>query len=247
MSRILCFALAALACTAAFAQNYTGTYTTTDPQGGTVTLKLKQDAKKQVTGTLSGNGSSFEVKAQATADGLMGTVSGAAGNLYLMARFDGPRLMVVLAEPGPGGQPNLQTARRIAFTKGAASAPSAKKESPPAAAGGDSQLAQLLTRNAWCGFIYNQRTGTSTSERVVFHSNGTVVQTSGRETYNSGPNGTVAGQYGGGQQGRWKVANGMLQLSEDGVNWSPQPLQVTQNSNGYPIIKSNGKEYMICR
>jgi hypothetical protein len=246
MSRILCLALAALASTAAFAQNYSGTYATSNAQGGTVTLKLKQDAKQQVTGTLGGNGTSFDVKAQSTADGLMGTVSGSAGNLYLMGQFQGEQLIIVLAEPGPGGQPNLQTARRIAFTKGAASAASAKKQSP-SAGGADSQLAQFLTRNPWCGFTYNQHTGTSTSERVVFYGNGTVVQTSGRETYNSGPNGTVAGQHGGGQQGRWKVANGVLHLSQDGVNWSPQPLQVTQNSNGYPIIKSDGKEYMVCR
>ena len=38
----------------------------------------------------------------------------------------------------------------------------------------------------------------------------------------------------------------MLHLSQDGMNWTPQQLQVTQNSNGYPIIKSGGKEYMQC-
>jgi hypothetical protein len=56
----------------------------------------------------------------------------------------------------------------------------------------------------------------------------------------------VAGQYGGGKQGRWKVDSGLLHLSEDGLNWTPQPLQVTQNSKGYPILKSGGKEYMVC-
>jgi hypothetical protein len=39
----------------------------------------------------------------------------------------------------------------------------------------------------------------------------------------------------------------MLHLSKDGVNWEPQALQVTQNSSGYPIIKSGGKEYMTCK
>jgi hypothetical protein len=29
------------------------------------------------------------------------------------------------------------------------------------------------------------------------------------------------------------VDGGMLHLSQDGMNWAPQQLQVTQNSNGY--------------
>ena len=58
--------------------------------------------------------------------------------------------------------------------------------------------------------------------------------------------GSVAGQSSNRNQGRWKVDAGMLHLSQDGLNWAPQQLQVTQNSNGYPIIKSGGKEYMQC-
>ena len=81
----------------------------------------------------------------------------------------------------------------------------------------------------------------------MFSPDGLVRQSSGTETYSSGASGTVAGQYGGGSQARWKVSGGMLQLSQDGATWTPQPLQVTQNSNGYPILKSGGKEYMQCR
>src|SRR5258708_4229165 len=124
------------------------------------------------------------------------------------------------AEPGQNGQPNLQATRRLVFSKAAAGSPSSKAPSKPApAAGGqDGQISQFLTRNAWCGFTYNKNTGTSTKERVVFYSNGTVARTSGAETYNSGPAGSVAGQYGSANQGRWKVANGMLHLSPDGTN-----------------------------
>ena len=236
MLRIAVFAVAALVSAEAPAQNYSGTFTTTNQQGGTVTLVLKQDAQKQVRGTLTGNNNTFQVSAESTADGLMGTVTGPQGQLYLIGQFEGANLVVILAEPGPGGQPNLAAARRILFSKSV----------PGPQAGADAQLSQFLTRNAWCGFTYNKHTGTSSRERVVFHGDGTVVQTSGRETYTSGPSGSVAGQYGGGQQGRWKVANGMLHLSQDGTTWQPQPLQVTQNSNGYPIVKSGGKEYMVC-
>jgi hypothetical protein len=218
-------------------QNYSGTYTTKNAQGGTVTLTLKQDAKKAVRGTLSGNGNTMQVKAEATPDGLLGKVTNAGNMLWILAELQGTQLNVILAEPDASGKPNLQAARRLTFAKANANAPKAA---------GNDQLSQFLTRNAWCGFTYNQRSGTSTRERVVFHGNGRVVQESGAETSSSGRSGTVAGQYGGGKQGRWKVDSGLLHLSEDGLNWTPQPLQVTQNSKGYPILKSGGKEYMVC-
>ena len=237
-------AAALLACAPAMAQtpSYSGTYTTKNPQGGTVTLTLKQDAKRNVTGTLTGNNNSFQVKAQVTPDGMLGQVTSTEGNtLWILAELQGAQLAVVLAEPGADGRPNLSAARRLTFAKA-----TSKPAAPQASAGGNDELSQFLTRNAWCGFTYNQRTGTSTRERIVFQGNGVVLQQSGAETYSSGRSGTVAGQYGGGKQGRWKVENGQLHLSEDGFNWAPQPMQVTRNSNGYPIIKSGGKEYMVC-
>ncbi len=247
MLRTICFAITMFGCAAAFAQNYAGTFTTTNQQGGTVTLKLTQDAASNVKGTLTGNNNSFQVDAKATPQGLMGKISGAQGTLYLMAQYEGANLVVVLAEPMPDGQPNLNSARHLLFAK-AAAAPAGKKAPPEKAAGGmDGQLTALLTRNAWCGFTYNKNSGTSTSERVVFMANGLVTRNSGAQTYNSGPAGSVAGQSANANQARWKVADGMLHFSQDGMNWAPQQLQVTQNSNGSPIIKSGGKEYMQCR
>ena len=244
MLRIIGLAIA-LASTLAHAQNYSGTFTTKNEQGGTVTLALKQDSASNVKGTLTGNNNTFQVDAKATPQGLMGKVSGPQGQLYLMAQFEGANLTVLLAEPMANGQPNINSARRIVFTKAGAASKGAEK--PAAAASGtDGQLTAFLTRNAWCGFTYNQHTGTSTTERVVFGANGLVSRSSGAQTYNSGPAGSVAGQYGNRDQARWKVSNGMLHLSQDGANWAPQQLQVTQNSNGSPIIKSGGKEYMVC-
>src|SRR5207302_4190313 len=102
----------------------------------------------------------------------------------------------VLAEPLPDGQPNLNSARHLLFAKTGAAPAAPKKDSAgkPAASGMDGQLTALLTRNAWCGFTYNKNSGTSTSERVVFMANGLVTQSSGAQTYNSGPAGSVAGQ-----------------------------------------------------
>ena len=246
MLRAIGLALAMLLCTAALAQNFAGTFTTTNQEGGTVTLKLTQDAAANVKGTLTGNNNSFQVDAKATPQGLMGKISGAQGSLYLMAQYEGANLVVILAEPMPNGQPNLDSARHLLFSK-AGAAPAGKKPPPEKASGMDGQLSALLTRNAWCGFTYNKNSGTSTSERVVFMANGVVTQSSGAQSYNSGPAGSVAGQSANANQARWKVADSMLHLSQDGINWAPQQLQVTQNSNGSPIIKSGGKEYTVCR
>jgi len=175
MLRIIGFAIATLVCLPAFAQNYSGTFTTKNEQGGTVTLSLKQDSASNVKGTLTGNNNTFQVEAKATPQGLMGKISGPQGQLYLMAQFEGANLVVVLAEPMPNGQPNLNSARHLLFTKG--TAPPAGKKAPaePQASGMDGQLTALLTRNAWCGFTYNKNSGTSTTERVVFMANGLVT------------------------------------------------------------------------
>src|SRR5438067_4454769 len=104
---LLSAALIASAPALAQTQNFSGTYTTKNPQGGTVTLILKQDAKKAITGTLTGNNNSFDVKAQATPDGLLGqvTASGGGGTLWILAELQGTQLNVVLAEPGANGRP----------------------------------------------------------------------------------------------------------------------------------------------
>jgi hypothetical protein len=242
MQRFLFLVSAAIAAMSAHGQNYTGTFTTTNPQGGTVTLTLRADGAQQVKGTLSGNNTTFQVVGEVTPEGVMGAVTGEQGNLYLMARYEGASLVVILAEPDATGQPNLQSARRIVFARASGDAPK-----PAAASGADRQIREFLTANAWCSFSFNQRSGASSRSRIVFHGNGTVVQSSNRETYSSGPAGSVAGQYGGGDQGYWKVTNGMLHMSRDNVSWQPMPLEVTRNSNGSPIVKSGGVEYMVCR
>jgi hypothetical protein len=123
LCRVLVAFAMALACASAAAQNFTGTFTTTNLQGGIVTLTLRYDGPKQVKGTLSGNNTTFQVGGEVTPDGLMGAVTGQQGSLYLMAQFEGAELIVFLAEPGPNGQPDLQSARRLVFTKAGAPKP----------------------------------------------------------------------------------------------------------------------------
>lgn len=112
---------------AALAQEYAGTWVARHPNGGTVTLKLEQQGPGEVIGTLEGNGASFEVDAEVRADGLVGMVSGAEAMVYLTGRLSGTTLQVMLVEPGPGGQPNMQSARQIMFSREGASRPAEKK------------------------------------------------------------------------------------------------------------------------
>ena len=125
-------------------------------------------------------------------------------------------------------------------------APQQGQEQPRAA--GNDQLSRLLLSSAWCSFRYNKVSGTSSTEKYRFFPNGTWNNGGRTETYNSGANGTVAGQYDSQGGGRWEVRGGQLFMSSS-ENPQLQPVEgfsVTQNSNGYPIINSGGKEFSSC-
>lgn len=113
---------------------------------------------------------------------------------------------------------------------------------------GNDQLSQLLVSSAWCSFTYNKISGASSSTRVQYFQNGTWSMGGQSETYNSGANGSVAGQYNSNNGGQWEVRNGQLWGSlGNGPLQLVQPFSVTRNSSGYPIINSMGKEYSSCR
>jgi hypothetical protein len=350
---------------AAVAQDFTGSFSAPLGTGGRLALVLQQDAAGRITGTLTGN-ATFHVLAQVQNGQLTGYAITTAGRLYMDGKLQGGDLVLALAEVGPDGQPQVQTARTVTMMRSAVGqtavpgSPSpgapAGAQAGPASRGGDPyvgtfssgeitvtlsrsqqgytgsatrqgqqfplvaqvagdhldglyqvdgqslpfqavvkgdamllatnegsfqlqrtagagamgggeqtgglgagqagavaatpqdrQVALLLLRSAWCSFKYNQTTGTSNTSRYVFRPDGTGSQGTGAETYSSGYGGTVAGQHQGGQQFRWRMQNGMLMFSQDGVNWEPQQLQVTQNSSGYPIIRAAGQEYSTCR
>ncbi len=120
-------------------------------------------------------------------------------------------------------------------------------QAPVAGSPQDQQLVQLLVSSAWCSFTYNQHSGTSTTRKVVFRTDGTMLQNGGAETYNSGPNGTVAGQYGNQSAMRWRVQSLRLLVDQgDGMGFQDIGLTGERNSNGYPILKSGGREYTMC-
>ena len=121
LAAVLALALAFPA--AALAQEYAGTWVARHPNGGTVTLTLQQQGPGEVVGTLEGNGASFEVDAEVRADGIVGMVSSDEAMVHLTGRITGPTLFIVLIEPGPGGQPDLQSRRVIRFSKPGGQAP----------------------------------------------------------------------------------------------------------------------------
>ena len=143
-----------------------------------------------------------------------------------------------LAQNGQGGQQPV--------AQGRAQVNLQQPVAQPRGAGND-QLSQLLLSGAWCSFSYNKISGASSTTRVVYYRNGTWALGGQSETYNSGANGAVAGQYNSNNGGLWEVRGGQLFMS---YGQNPvqliQPFSVTLNSSGYPIINSLGKEYSRC-
>ena len=245
------------------AQNFSGTWSVPMGTGANLSLQLRQNAAGRITGTLTGN-TSFQVQAQIQNGQLAGYAVAAGGRLYMEGQLQGEGLVLALAEVGPDGQPQAETARTVMMSRtggvGAAGGgmPMGRQGATGrqgalggegAVAGGspqDRQIAQLLERSAWCYMSYSQSSGTSRTERVVFRADGSGAQSSGGETYNSGANGSVAGQSQGAQPFRWRVQGGNLLVTIDGAQWDTQPLNITQNSSGYPIVTARGKEYAMC-
>ena len=124
-----------------------------------------------------------------------------------------------------------------------------KSKAPPAAktaAAGKDELSKLLVSSAWCHFRYNKVSGASHQERVVFRGDGSWGKGARGESYSSGAHGTVAGQSDSSAGGRWQARGGKLLMSEAGGELEDTGLSVSRNSNGYPILKSDGKEYSQC-
>ena len=216
MLRTACVSAALLVCAPALAQNYGGIYTAKNASGGTVTLTLAHDDQKQLSGTLTGHGStSLQVHARVESDGLRGTAANNFGMLYLTGRLSGEELRVVLTEADVGGRPNPQRSSELRLAR------TESKKVPQ-----NLRLSQALTANAWCSAGYDI-SGKPSRERLVFMPNGLVKQTPGT-------------------QARWRVQNETLEFSPDGITWSQQPLRLALGASGSPLLQSHSKEYLQC-
>jgi hypothetical protein len=216
MLRAALLSAALLACAPALAQDYNGTYTATNASGGTVMLTLTHDGSKRVTGTLTGYGNS-SLHVQARVES--DGLRGTAGNNFGMLYLAG-RLngeeLSITLSESDVG--GKPNPQRA---KELRLAKAQAKSSPQSA-----RLSQALTLNAWCSVAYDIG-GNRTKERMVFMSNGLVNQTPGK-------------------QARWRVQNETLELSADGVTWTPQPLRLGLSSSGSAVLQSHNKEYTQC-
>jgi hypothetical protein len=248
--------------------NYTGTYVM-QTQAGPLTLTLNQDAKGHVTGTLSSSSGTLRLDGMEGEGEIIGSATDGKTKAHFEAELEGAELQILFAEIDATGQPNYAQAQEMIFTRmsKAASAPrkaepkqgkgTKKPATPPAASRQDQQLAQLLLSSPWCSFSYSQSSGRTSTSRNRFSSDGTVQVSSSLEggTVNQsagsvdpgrGATGSLSSQPAGGGQLRWKVEKGRLWLDE-GNGFQAMSMEVTRNSNGYPIIKASGTEYMQCK
>jgi hypothetical protein len=138
----------------------------------------------------------------------------------------------------------------ISLQRAGGKAPKVKPQAPqapaPQTAGGD-QLSRLLLSSNWCWLRYSN--GNSYTQKVHFNANGTWEDFSESDiSANNVYAGTTAQATGNRTSGgQWAVKGGQLYLSSpDSPQLEPVPLTVTRNSNGYPIINADGREYSMC-
>jgi len=191
-------------------------------------------AELKADGTGTVNGESVRWDAKGGMLYLLGA-SGAAGAVpykiekgALKTLVDGMPATLTKGKPSKGG-------------KSAKASPA--KDSTPA---GKDQLSKLLMSSAWCSFRYNKVSGASSQSRAVFRPNGTWGSGARAESYSSGAYGSVAGQTDSSGGGRWQVKQGRLLMSEGAGALADVGLTVSRNSNGYPILNADGKEYSQC-
>lgn len=214
--------------------------------GGRSTSAQAPPARDPFVGTFANE--QLSVTLRATGDGYEGQATYQGQTFRVQARVTGGRMSGVYSTRGQTMpfEAAVQEGRMFFLADGVTYVLQ-RGGGDVAASSQDQQISRLLLSSAWCSFRSSQTTGASSSERTQFFPDGTLVSGSNSESYSSGRYGSVAGQSRGGQRGRWRVQNGALLLTEDGVSWSAHPLRIPQNSNGYPIITADGKEYSQCR
>jgi hypothetical protein len=252
----------------AAAEKYTGNYTLRAPNGTVLNLSLSEEKGGRTTGTLTGNGAVIQLEGSLQQGSVIGLAIAGQNKAVFQAVLNDPnQLTFILADVGPNGTPNLAAAQRLNFTRtnAAATAPQGSANAPHAQAapqgGGspqDQQLRQLLLSSPWCSFSYNKNSGATNTSRNVFYTDGrlalntnyeggTVNQRGGSSVdIGGGATGSIASQSQGGGVVRWMVQGGMLYL-DGGQGMQPVQMNITRNSNGYPIITADGKEYTQCR
>ncbi len=141
----------------------------------------------------------------------------------------------------------------VQFTR--ASKAKSTQKTPAGNTDNDEAIKRFLLANDWCSFSFSGggggygssgSYGHSSTSRVHLSPDGTISRRSGSENYSSNSNGSLASQGNSGDAGRWQVQGGVLYLSDGNTPMQPVNLSMTRNSNGSPILKAGGVEYMQC-
>ena len=239
-----------LAAASAAPDKFAGTFASND-----ITLSLSR-SDAGYSGTIRYRGAEYPATARASGDGLAGsfTASGRAYDMAIASAGDGKYVNLTTAGTTYMLARNADAGNPLAAGAAAASTPAAGATSALAKTPQDQQIVTLLLSTAWCSFSYSGGStytggsaGTTRTTRAVFSADGGVRETSNSETTSSGAPGNTYGSNSGGQAGRWRIENGMLMLSADGVQWAPQVMKIADNGSGAPIVTVGGKEYMRCR
>jgi|GEM_PF-6636759 len=230
---LLCLAAPLNAQTKAPSDPFLGSFVS---DAGSITV-AKEGAN--YTGTIRANGGSFPYTARKLGRALIGTFEANGSSYMFQASVEGDQMTFVA-----NGETTLLRRGAIPSTTTPRTAPQTA-QTPPGS-GQDAQLQRLLVSSAWCYLRYSQTLGSTSTERAQFFPDGRLAVQKNYEMVSSGQNGTAYGSNSGATMYRWRVANGDLHLAEAGGAFQPAGLQVTRNSNGYPILNVGGKEYSQC-
>jgi hypothetical protein len=145
-------------------QTYSGTYTTVNATGRTVTLVLRQDAQGGVTGTMAVDEIHADLQGSPEENAIVGTINGLGQAMYFQAELGGEGLTFVLVPADAQGNPNYDAAQELAFRRGTAALPTEQAGNtaeatsaaePAAEAGGVSDGTPL--GNEWAAFLSGKK------------------------------------------------------------------------------------------
>ncbi len=210
--------------------------------GGGLTLTLRRSGDGY-TGSATSEGTTYRVVAQRTGQMLTGSYEGNGMALPFQAMVQGDVMQLAAG----GGTYTLQRQGGRDPAGGLGAPPSGGVASGSAQ---DREIARLLASSQWCTMTYSGGVGTTSGttryERIIFRRDGTGSRSTSSEVYSSGEAGIAAGESRGGNAFQWRVEGGALLSSGDGTSWERTELRLSRNSNGYPIITANGKDYAMC-
>lgn len=123
----------------ALAQNFTGTFSTNNASGVTVTMTLQQDANGGITGSVTLPSMSLSVQGALREGRMLAVAMGDQGTLWFDGGLQGDQLILKIAEPDENGNPVWDESEQMMFVRSGAvgAAPGAGSGNPLAPSPGN--------------------------------------------------------------------------------------------------------------